>query len=99
MRKYIIIVMAIMLLSCEREVEYEQEGVLTGPDLALCVCCGGVILSINADNHYRVDSLPGMNAQEFYNLDFPKSIKFNAVPATTCGGLDHLTITGYRFVN
>ncbi|MBI1341955.1 MAG: hypothetical protein GC171_03365 [Terrimonas sp.] len=97
----ILIFMVCLLLnfSCKKDVEYHQVGILTGPDMALCVCCGGVILKINNDTNYRVDSLPGMTAQELFALDFPKNIRFNATTRNTCGGLDYLTVIDYKITN
>jgi len=89
-----------MLLSCGKEKIYQAEGTLTGVDNAFCICCGGIILTIdNQSGNYRIDSLRFMTMQQLYNLNFPKRIKFNYQIEKTCGGIETLKISEYFLIN
>ncbi|MBK6936211.1 MAG: hypothetical protein IPH18_04485 [Chitinophagaceae bacterium] len=84
------------LLSCSKQNEYQASGTLTGPDLAFCGCCGGVVLTIdNQPGNYRVDSLPFLSQQQLYNLSFPRQIKFDFTIDRSCGGIEYLKMSRY----
>jgi hypothetical protein len=80
------------------EIQYNATGVLTGVDLALCACCGGIILKNDVDGKsYRIESLPGLSAQQLNNLNFPVKIKYNATVSRDCAGIVYLNIKAYQF--
>ena len=84
------------LLSCSKQNEYQASGILIGPDLANCACCGGVILTIdNQQGNYRVDSLLFMSQQQLYNMNFPREIKFDFTIEKNCGGIDYIKMSRY----
>lgn len=84
------------MLSCSKQNEYQASGILTGPDLANCACCGGVILTIDyQQGNYRVDSLPFISQQQLYSQNFPKRIKFDFTIDRTCGGIDYVKMSRY----
>ncbi len=86
-----------LLLSCTKQNEYQASGVLTGPDVANCACCGGIVLTIdNQQGNYRVDSLPFMSQQQLYNLNFPRKIEFDFTIDSSCGGIEYLKMS--RFI-
>jgi hypothetical protein len=90
------ILVACLILSCQKNKAYQVEGTLTGADYAMCLCCGGVILEIdNATGNFRIDSLPFMSVQQLYNLSFPKRIKFNYSNKNSCGGIERFAITEF----
>ena len=99
MKRFPLLVILSVLLSCEKRVEFEQEGILTGPDMAYCACCGGIILEMGTNTQYRVDSLKGMSFQELVNLKFPVHIRYHAAVKNECGDFQHLVINDYRLVN
>ncbi|MBX9783297.1 MAG: hypothetical protein K2X48_08395 [Chitinophagaceae bacterium] len=77
---------------------YSNTGVLADVDLALCPCCGGVILQKKDDaKAYRIESLSGITMQEFVNLSYPKNMRFNFKVNRECGTIIYLTITEYQF--
>jgi len=83
---------------CSREpVSYAEKGIMKGPDLRLCACCGGVILETENGTTYQVESLPGMKKEDFYKLPFPINIAFNRKPDRECAGLVYIKITSYKF--
>jgi len=97
MKKVFIVFLCLCAVSCRKsESTLKMEGILAGPDLALCPCCGGVILELQGMNgDYRIDSLPFMTVQKLYNLSFPKRIQFDYVQADTCGSIIRFRITRY----
>jgi hypothetical protein len=100
MKKWLPALFIIILLStgCKKKaVEYASTGVLNGPDLALCACCGGIVLQSSDDKNYRIESLPGLTQQELMNLTYPRKIKYNAGVNRNCGGIVYLNITAYEF--
>lgn len=58
----------------------EVEGVLTGPDLAMCPCCGGTFIKIQ-NRTYRIDSLPAS-----LNGPFPINVSLTYTIAPYCNG-------------
>lgn len=55
---FIILVTILLFASCRKDNSAtDSYGVLTGPDLAMCPCCGGTFIKIK-DSTYRVESLP-----------------------------------------
>ncbi len=69
----------------EKITVYEATGTITGPDLGMCVCCGGwkliidnVVLPTNLQHDpFRFQSLPTNSNIDLANAIFPLKIKFN----------------------
>lgn len=69
----------------EKATVYEATGTITGPDLGMCVCCGGyklivdnVVLPINLQpDVFRFQSLPTSSNIDLANAIFPLKVKFN----------------------
>lgn len=77
-----------------------QQGTLTGIDLTLCSCCGGIVLQLDGNTgNYRVDSLPMMPQQQLYSMSFPKRISFRYTDSSVCGGITRFKITSYSLGN
>jgi hypothetical protein len=92
------LLLVVCCISCNREpVSYAEAGILTGPDVRLCACCGGVILQTNSGNVFHIESLPGMMNEDLYKLTFPKKIEFNWKPDRECGGIVYIKIKSYKF--
>lgn len=90
----------VVAASCSKNHSFRAEGTLTGPDMGACVCCGGVILTIdNQVGNYRIDSLPFMTRQHLYSLPFPQRISFDYVPDDTCGTIEYLKVTSFLIGN
>jgi hypothetical protein len=79
--------------------DYAYSGTLTGFDLKMNPCSGGVFL--NTQNKiYHINELPSLSTNEFNNLQFPINIKFNGTATNTCVGLaddGYFTVTSYTF--
>lgn len=91
--------LVICSIGCSREpVSFAEAGILTGPDVRLCACCGGVILQADGGKVFHIESLPGMTNEDLYKLTFPKRIEFNWKPDRECGGIVYIRITSYKFL-
>lgn len=77
---------------------YTDEGVLTGPDIKMNICSGGVYLQTKT-KLYHVEGLPGMSQEDFYNLHFPVIIKFTGQKTEMCPFYDdgYFKINAYSF--
>lgn len=94
---YTLIVLVLAVGCRKKSTEPSSTGTLTGPDLALCACCGGVILQSTDGKNYRIESLPGLTQQELFSLSYPKKIKYNSAINRECGSIIYLDIKEYRF--
>jgi hypothetical protein len=77
----LLLVIAIILLAgtsfCHKESDkYESQGVILGPDLRDCVCCGGWYILIDT-TEYEFDSLPESSGIDLINEHFPLSVKID----------------------
>jgi len=69
-------VLAIMILSaalvgsCQKEEPFMDVGIITGPDLRLCACCGGWFINIGNDT-YRFMEIPCNCSLDLVNAEFP----------------------------
>jgi hypothetical protein len=89
-----------VLLSCTKNNnKFKYTGTLTGPDLKMNVCSGGIYLK--TDNKlYHVEELPGMSKEKLYNLKFPVKLDFNGTATGKCVGLaddGYFTVTNFKF--
>jgi hypothetical protein len=101
MKLLAVAILILLSFSCTKAPStLEVKGTLTGPDMALCPCCGGIVLTVdNVSGNFRIDSLPFMSMQALYNLDFPKRIEFDYSRKDTCGGIVRFTVTSYFISN
>ncbi|WP_462220447.1 hypothetical protein [Ferruginibacter sp.] len=90
----------LILISCSKSNnDFTYSGTLTGPDLKMGPCAGGVYLQTGS-KLYHVEELPGMSSQSFYNLNFPVTIYFNGSLANKCAGLaddGYFSVSAYKF--
>lgn len=89
----------VLLGGCRKKANenFSASGTLTGFDLGLCPCCGGIVLSGDDNKIYRIETLPGITPQDLSDLVFPKRIKYNLQADRECGGLVYIKITSYKF--
>jgi hypothetical protein len=92
-------VLLVLLGSCRKKANesFSSSGTLSGWDLALCPCCGGIFLQGDDAKSYRIENLPGLSTQQLGNLTFPKKIKYNWSADRECGGIVYIKITSYKF--
>jgi hypothetical protein len=69
------IIAIIVLLSCKKEntTAGMVDGIITGPDLAMCPCCGGTFIKI-ADTVFRIESVPASSGIDLLNGPFPINV-------------------------
>src|SRR5438874_2362917 len=91
-------VMALVAVSCRKDESYMNNAELTGWDLRMCPCCGGITLTI--------DNVPNPNGYSFFltgylpagfnlgtNPKFPIAVKIDwKMDTTHCFG-NYITIT------
>jgi len=68
---------SLMLGGCTNDdlVSYKSEGTVIGPDVKMCVCCGGWEITIdNKTYHFEMPSNSGINADKD---KFPLKVKLN----------------------
>lgn len=67
----------IMLVCCKTDgIKYQSEGVILGPDMRMCACCGGWLISIETIT-YRFDSLPAKASIDLLKVTFPMKVLLN----------------------
>lgn len=83
----------LFFFSCNKEeIEFQSTGVITGPDLAYCACCGGYLIEI-ADSSYHFDALPGSATINIQNETFPIAVNLNWKYERKCGYFQYIKIT------
>ncbi|MBN1599291.1 MAG: hypothetical protein JW894_13435 [Bacteroidales bacterium] len=99
MKKVISIVITgllMLLSSCSKEderIKYESTGYLIGPDLALCICCGGYIITIDGSvEEYRFENLPDESDLDLNELNLPAPVKLNWHMDRECGSINYIII-------
>jgi hypothetical protein len=73
------------IISCHKEnysSVYTSSGVITGPDIRACVCCGGWFIKIDTLT-YEFNNLPEGSSINLETETFPLSVKLNWQPAVT----------------
>jgi hypothetical protein len=74
----ICVLLVSMAFSCSKEAmkTYKSEGLITGPDLALCPCCGGWNITLETQNH-RFDDVPSNSGIDLTKETFPIKVKLD----------------------
>ena len=69
--------MVILLVGCKTDdIKYQSEGLIIGPDMRMCACCGGWLITIETIT-YRFDSLPGKANIDLQKATFPIKVSLN----------------------
>ena len=69
--------LVITLLCCKTDdIKYQSEGLILGPDLRMCACCGGWLITIETIT-YRFDSLPRKSNIDLQKATFPMKVLLN----------------------
>ena len=72
-----VLLWVIMLVCCKADgIKYQSEGVILGPDMRMCACCGGWLITIDAIT-YRFDSLPAKASIDLQKATFPMKVLLN----------------------
>ena len=64
--------------------KYKSDGIITGQDYKMCICCGGWEININ-DQTYHFDVLPSNSRIDLDNEKFPLKVKLDwEIDKTVC---------------
>ena len=86
------ILLAVILFSCDKEDEnFQSSGLITGPDIRECICCGGYFIEIE-DSTYNFDSLPESSGIDLSSETFPVAVKLDWDMDRTCGDIKYINI-------
>lgn len=81
-----------VISSCEKEESYQSSGVITGPDMRFCACCGGYFIEID-DSTYNFDDLPSSSDIDLIEDTFPIEVNLNWTNDRICGDIQYIEIT------
>ena len=72
------IVLMIVMYCCRKgeSGDYQSSGKITGPDLRMCICCGGWQIGIDKET-YNFDSLPPGSSIDLEKETFPVYVKLD----------------------
>ncbi len=88
----VILMLAAIIVSCEKEENYKSTGIITGPDIRECICCGGYFIEIG-DSTYNFDTLPAFSAIDLETETFPINVKLDWLYDRDCGGIEYIDIS------
>jgi hypothetical protein len=78
MRLRIVLVVGILLGSvcCQNSVndDYRSDGMIIGPDIRMCICCGGWQIVIDKET-YNFDLLPSASDIDLQKVTFPVFVR------------------------
>jgi hypothetical protein len=68
----------ISLTFCHKEhyTDYASSGIITGPDIRMCACCGGWFIQIDSTT-YEFDALPDSSDINLEKETFPVYVKLD----------------------
>lgn len=93
MKKAVIIISLVLgWQACQKNNDYQSTGVITGPDMRECICCGGYFIEIN-DSTYNFDNLPNDSQIDLAQETFPLAVKLDWDYDRKCGGIQYITIS------
>ena len=72
---------------------FEYIGEILGPDLALCACCGGHVITIEDSLlEYRITEFPSDFFSTLDELDYPTTVELNFTNTGECGGYLYIRV-------
>lgn len=74
----LIIVLLMGFVCCQKgnRDDYQSIGEITGPDIGMCICCGGWHIIIDSVT-YNFDSIPANSSIDLQKVTFPLFIKLD----------------------
>lgn len=88
----VILMLTGILISCKKEEGYKSTGIITGPDIRECICCGGYFIEIG-DSTYNFDTLPVSSAITLETETFPINVKLDWSFDRECSGIRYINIS------
>lgn len=66
-----------VLLCCQKDqLKYQSEGLILGPDIRMCACCGGWLITIDTIT-YRFNALPEKASVDLQKVTYPLKVLLN----------------------
>ena len=84
-----------ILIACQKENEWMNEGKITGADGRMCACCGGYFIEIK-DSVYRFDILPEGTNFDLTKETFPVLVELNWKKKENSCLRDEIIVTDIR---
>lgn len=96
-KKYTVVFILLILsfISCKKDLEYNDSGLITGPDPRDCICCGGFFIEIG-DSTYNFDHLPYSSNIDLVTASFPIFVNLDWQYDRKCGDIQYILITRIR---
>jgi len=88
----LILMLTGIIISCEKAESYKSTGIITGPDIRECICCGGYFIEIG-DSTYNFDTLPSNSQIDLTTDTFPINVKLDWTSDRYCGGIQYIDIS------
>jgi hypothetical protein len=89
---FAVLLLTSVILSCEKEKDYQSTAVITGPDVRDCICCGGYFIEIG-DSTYNFDTLPTTSKLDLTAETFPLPVKLDWNYDKKCGDIQYIGIS------
>jgi len=94
---FLLMISTMLVLSCEKT-KYESKGTITGPDLAMCACCGGYFIEIEGTK-YRFDKSELPKNFTFTDSQLPLRVELDwKLKAESCTGSNWIKISKIRTI-
>lgn len=94
-----IVFISVISFSCrDDEYSFQSTGLILGPDIGFCPCCGGYIIEIT-DSTYHFDSLPASSEINLSTATFPIEVKLDWAYERKCGGFQYIEIARIEVEN
>jgi hypothetical protein len=72
-----IVILCLTLSFCGKEgKDYKSEGIILGPDIRACICCGGWFIKIDTTT-YEFNSLPDNSGIDLQKESFPLKVRLD----------------------
>ena len=96
-RIFMLLISALLLFSCEKT-KYENNGTITGADMAMCACCGGYFITIDG-TQYRFEKTELPDNFTFKDNELPLKVELNwKLNEETCSGFSWIVISEIRVI-
>ena len=82
----------VAISSCKDGDDFQSTGLIIGPDVRDCICCGGFVIEIE-DSTYNFDALPGSSPIDLENETFPVKVKLDWTHERLCGDIQYISIS------
>ena len=83
----VICILILGFIGCQKGKDYKSNGIIIGPDIRMCICCGGWYIQIDSLT-YEFDSIPRNSNINLQKDSFPIFVKLDWELSTKAGCLN-----------